>query len=795
MRISQANHWLAVVVMAAAAVCTGETASPTTPLENNSRGPVRTPGMNTVVSAEGVQTSGYTFTNRCQKPTPWQAQWIWLGQPPQGETEMVQFRKEFTLAATPTQVSAWLSADVIYRLYINGQLVSRGPADIGRDYDRGMEGPQWLYDYRDLTPFLHAGTNVIAAEVFTTGFVSSRVTRNKHGFLFEAEVRSRGQPPMTIKTDTTWRSIPADWRTSPTPELRDWRLPGFEDAAWPSSTVVESMWTPLAASELPPLMEARYPWRKVVQPSETVKQDGERFVFSGNGSFTLQFDRVLSAYPTLKVSGGGGAQLKLVPGEALSHKSRVASFTLREGVQEFEYPFLDSFSVLRIEATNVTTPVEILDVGAVFSSFPVAYKGSFECSDADLTRQWAAYRWLTQICMQTHHLDSPNHQEPICDPGDYLIESLANYYAFGEPWLARQDLRKFGGLLRQLKFQNFHTSYSLLWLQMLMAYYDYTGDAALVKELAPEVHGLLDTFAGWRGTNGLISEAPNYMFMDWVDIAGFGCHHPPAVIGQGYLTAFYYRALLDARRVAELTGDQTRAKNYNRLRGEVATAFNRELWNAKAGLYRDGKPFQTSVKPRDWLPADKDIETFSTQVNTLAVLYDLAPKKDQATIVDTFMARPDLNTQPYFMFFVFDALNHAGRFEKYAVAQMKRWKLVEETQSYHEMWDVGDLSHAWGSAPMIQMSASILGVKPLAPGFGKFEVRPQPCGLAWAKGIVPTPHGDIAVSWNRTNGMLHLEATVPKGCEADIIIADKKKHVGPGRHQFDARVLSSATKR
>lgn len=741
--------------------------------------------MTVLVTSAGVQTSGYIFTNLCQKPTPWQAQWIWLSQSPENKPEMVQFRKEITLGTKPTRVSAWLSADVFYRLYINGRLVSRGPADIGRDYDRAKEGPQWLYDYRDLTPFLHAGTNVIAAEVFTTGFVSSRVTRNKNGFLFEAEVESPGKSPIIIKTDSSWRATVGDWRSAPTQALHDWRLPYFEDTSWQSCAVVDSVWTPLAASELPPLMEAKYPWRNVVQPTEAVKQNGNSFIFSGNGKFTLQYDRVLSAYPSLKVNGGAGAKITITPGEQLGHKSRVVSLNLRDGIQEFEYPFLDSFSVLQIEATNVTTPVELLDVGAVFSSFPVTYKGSFECSDPELTRMWRAYRWLTQICMQTHHLDSPNHQEPICDPGDYLIESIANYYAFGEPWLARQDLRKFGGLLRQLKYQNFHTSYSLLWLQMLMAYYDYTGDQSLVTELAPQVHELLATFTGWRGKNGLISEAPNYMFMDWVKIADFGCHHPPAVIGQGYLTAFYYRALLDARRVAELAGDRMRVKAYNRLRDEIAVAFNRELWNAKEGLYRDGKPFQSSVKPNKWLPADKDIETFSTQVNSLAVLYDLAPKKKQPVIVDTFMARSDLNTQPYFMFFLFDALNHAGRFEKYAVSQMKRWQMVETTQSYYEMWSGGDLSHAWGSAPMIQMSASILGVQPLSPGFAKFVVRPQTCGLAWARGIVPTPHGDIALSWTNAGGRLHLEIIVPDGCQAEIL-TDKKRHVGAGRHEFNS---------
>ena len=104
------------------------------------------------------------------------------------------------------------------------------------------------------------------------------------------------------------------------------------------------------------------------------------------------------------------------------------------------------------------------------------YRGAFECSDERLNRIWNVSRWAVQICLQTHHLDSPNHQEPICDPGDYVIESMVNHYAFAQPWLTRQDIRKFAWLLKDENYHNFHTSYSIAWLQMLMDYYDYTGD-------------------------------------------------------------------------------------------------------------------------------------------------------------------------------------------------------------------------------------------------------------------------------------------------------------------------------
>ena len=175
---------------------------------------------------------------------------------------------------------------------------------------------------------------------------------------------------------------------------------------------------------------------------------------------------------------------------------------------------------------------------------------------------------------------------------------------------------------------------------------------------------------------------------------------------------------------------------------------------ATKGLYRDGKPFQSSVKAYEWLPADKKIETFSPHVNLLAVLYDLAPRQRQRVIVDRVMAEKSLNTQPWFMHWVFPAIDHAGRFDAYGREQLRRWRIVPETMSFREMWNGGDLSHGWCSTPLVQMSARVLGVMPAAPGFKMMTIRPSPCGLIWAKGCVPTPHGDVSVAWQLRAGAL-----------------------------------------
>jgi len=754
------------------------------------RGPIEYPGMKVTADAKGVQVHGYQFQSDGAKPLPWSAHWIWLDGDAPATAGM--FRKEITLVELPQTVQAWLSADLKYRLYVNGRLVSRGPVDIGRDY-QGGNTHRWFYDYRDLTPFFTKGTNVITAEVFRQSPIWATVSRGQPGFLFEAEIRGSNSEKTTVKSDATWHSLPAlqfpDGTTFDAgKEPIGWRLPGFDDSAWPKSREVKDVWETLVPSEIPPLMEARYPVKRIVGLPENR-------TFTSDGSFKVLFDRVLSAYPTLQLSGGKGAELTI----SANNQTKV----ILDGRELFyEFPFMTeiapSFSV---DLKHVTEPVKIVDVGANFTSQPLEYQGGFECSDTNLTQIWQVSRWAVQICLQTHHLDSPNHQEPISDPGDYLIESMVNHYAFAQPWLARQDIRKFAWLLKDEHYHNFHTSYSIAWLQMLMDYYDYTGDKSLVVEMAPYVHELLDTYSSWRGTNGIISEAPNYMFMDWVTIGGFECHHPPAVIGQGYLTAFYYHGLDLASQIAQLTDDTARVKKYSELRGEVAEAFNRELWVAGKGLYRDGKPFQTSVKPGQWLPADQDIETFSPHVNILAVLFDLAPKAAQPAIMEKVLSVKPLNTQPWFMHWVFAAIEHAGLFDQDGTPQLRRWQIVPETKSFHEGWTGGDLSHGWCSTPLVQMSARILGVTPASPGFETISINPELCDLKWAKGRVPTPRGNVDVSWVFDGNKFSLDVTVPEGSEAEVTLpvahferpvillngktAKPKIHVSAGTYHFE----------
>lgn len=759
-----------------------------------SRSPKFSFGRQVLVKPGHVEARHWNFSPSAIPPWPGNGLWIWLNeaQCPLIAPVAALFRKEVHLKDAPCQVHAWLSADPAYRLSVNGRVADRGPDDLGIDYREAPATGNWLLGYRDLTPFFKAGKNILAVEVFSVEAMAAinYLSRGHGGWLFEAKVELPNHEDMVLISDESWQGIVApqwaekEWRPASrecatkvlhfeaAKEPQGWRTGEFSNH-WPACSLVQNIWTPQVLSEIPPRMEAFYPHQDIVRATESVRlSEGAIFpiTLEKAGGFAVRYDRVLCGYIRLRICGGAGASVEIQPSE-LDQPGfhRMAVCQLRSGVQECELPFYDSFSVINITVRDVSEPIVIREISTNFTSYPVSYRGSFTCSDPEMNRIWEVSRWLTQMCLQSHHLDSPNHQEPLSDPGDYLIQALNTYYAFGEPWLARQDLRKFAWLLRRRDFKPFHTSYALLWLQMLIDYGDYTGDTVLWSELAPEVHDLLETFASFRGPNGLLCNAPNYMFMDWVNIGGYEGHHPPAVIGQGYLSAFYYRALADAKRLAEFQGDTARAAGYGLLRRQIHEAYQRELWDETTGLYRDGKPFQTSVAPAEWLPADADIETHSAQNNSLAVLYGLAPANLGAGIMRRVLSGPGFNCQPYFMHFVFGALDCCGLFETEAVPQMRRWKVAGSTQSFREMWDAGDYSHSWQCSPMYQLSSRVLGVTPLEPGFKTVEIRPRTCGLQWAAGVVPTPHGPVSIEWEWINGQLHLEYSVPDGVEAVVV--------------------------
>lgn len=704
------------------------------------------------------------------------------------------FRKSFDLAEVPDQVIMSLTADISFRVYINEIFVAQGPPNIGNDYFDGTPPKHWFYTTHDIKKYLNSGINTISVEVFSH-FREISETSSRQGMLL-CDIED-GNGKNIAASDTTWRCIPdtsftvsrGNFLNNANFEISDWKKIPFDDSDWRhASTKAFPKNNYLINSKIP--IPIRYPVEPVRLwlPGDTdPKTNFKSEVFSKQHhiqEFALDYDRNMTAYVGFEVIAHENDTIKIQPYEKMyASQNRALTFICKEGVNVFYAPYLSVFRYLKVKVIS-EKGMTINTIRADFSSYPIRYTGNFSCSDENLTQLWDITRWTTQLCMNDMFYDSPKHQEPIACTGDYFIQSLINYYAFGDPWLTRQTLLKTALMLEKNHYDMFHTSYSLLWVQMLNQYFQYTGDSLLVRELLPHVNRLNQLFESYLDDEFLVSNAPDYMFMDWIKIDKFNAHHPPAVIGMGYMTAFYYKSLLDGAYLNSLADNiQVHDKNLD-LAKKIKTAMNILLWDEKKQRYKDGIPFRSKSANHYFFPKDTSITTYSPHVNTLAVLYDIAPEDKKTALLNYVVRQDEIDLQPYFSFFVLSAIDHTGQFNTLGLEMLKKWEngINLETYTLKENWQDktetgygGDYSHAWGGSPLFFLSRNLLGIKPGSPGYKEVEIHPFISdSITWAKGKVPLADGrSIGISWTRAEGLKYVFALeIPENCKAVMVIPE-----------------------
>ena len=123
----------------------------------------------------------------------WSAQWITSADGPQRDQSVLHFRKLIELAQQPAHFIVHASADNQFIFYVNQQRVGFGPSrsDLGH----------WRYETYDIAPFLRAGRNVLAAEVWNFGVLTPLAQiSDRTGFLLHGE----SEAERIADTDPTW---------------------------------------------------------------------------------------------------------------------------------------------------------------------------------------------------------------------------------------------------------------------------------------------------------------------------------------------------------------------------------------------------------------------------------------------------------------------------------------------------------------------------------------------------------------------------------------------------------------
>ena len=81
--------------------------------------------------------------------------------------------------------------------------------------------------------------------------------------------------------------------------------------------------------------------------------------------------------------------------------------------------------------------------------------------------------------------------------------------------------------------------------------------------------------------------------------------------------------------------------------------------------------------------------------------------------------------------------------------------------------------HAWGAHPLYHYFATILGIRPAAPGFAQVRIAPQLGPLSWAQGRLPHPLGMIEVELEQQGRRWHGQIRLPRGVTGTFVQAGR----------------------
>ena len=128
----------------------------------------------------------------------WTASFLWDGTT--NPNNFAYFRKAFALARQPRLAKVYVMAHNDYLLYLNGQMLGRGPARCD-PYHYGQ------YNAYDITRLLRNGTNVFAALAHWQGTFNDSGINARPGFILEARFDYPDGSSSTVGTDSSWKVL------------------------------------------------------------------------------------------------------------------------------------------------------------------------------------------------------------------------------------------------------------------------------------------------------------------------------------------------------------------------------------------------------------------------------------------------------------------------------------------------------------------------------------------------------------------------------------------------------------
>jgi hypothetical protein len=777
----------------------------------------------------------------------WKASWIAMPGPAGQGYGVYWFRRDMRLSDVPATLPVRVSADNRYKLYVNGHLVSLGPA-------RG-DIFHWKFATIDLVPFLHTGINVIAAQVWNEG-EDKPESQPSHRTAFILEGATGRQSDTGDKwqwdTDTAWLcrmdssyapvsvhlpfyyvAGPGEYRDMGR-RVRDWAAAegmaaegtaaaeGMVKGAagWVHARVVApgvpkdlfhtfapaDVWQ-LVPSTLPP-MELTRQRMKAVRRSEGVSvPDGwpaqtAVVTIPAHTTATILLDQgfLTNAYPHLLFGGGAGATISLTYAEALYSKLPVKGdrsvvdgkfvvgrkdSILSDGSagQEFTTLAWRTFRYIRLRVITADQPLALNDLDADFTGYPFRENAKLQTANAEIDTMLKIGWRTARLCAVETYMDCP-YYEQLQYAGDTRIQALVSLYNSGDDRLVKNAIQQ----LDESRLP----------------------EGVTLSRWPSRITQLIPTFSLWwigmlhdywmygKDTAFVMDKLPGEReVLDY-----FHRWQRP----DGSLRGVPYWAFTDwvnspgwesGMAPAGADGSSSVLDLQLLWAYQLAAEMETRDWMGEyAASYRArAKQLKKTIRSKYWdagrgLLSDRpEKDLFSQHANSLAILTGVVEGDEVRTVArrmlsDTGLAQASI----YFKYYLHRALIRAGYGNDY-LRWLDKWRedIRMGLTTWAEMSDVAASRsdcHAWGSSPNIEFFRTVLGVDSDAPGFSAIKVEPHPGELKNISGEMPHPNGTITASYRLQGGDWDIRIGLPPGTSGRLIWHSRQYVLKAGMNVF-----------
>ena len=391
----------------------------------------------------------------------------------------------------------------------------------------------------------------------------------------------------------------------------------------------------------------------------------------------------------------------------------------------------------------------------------VKQRGSFECSDTLINRIYDVSRYTLELNTREFFIDGIKRDRWVWS-GDAYQSYLMNYYSYFDNPTVKRTMLALRGKDPVTSHINTVLDYTFYWFISVYDYYLYTGDKKFLEEMYPRMQTMMEYCLNRRNKNGLMEGlAGDWTFIDWAT----GLSKKGEISFEQMLFA---RSLETMSICAGMAGDKANESAYKILAADVKQKLFTIYWNDQKNALVHSRV------------GGKQTDNVTRYANMFGIFFNYFSEEQKQKVKKYVLLNDSIQkiTTPYMRFYELEALCAMGE-QSYVLNEMKSYwggMLKLGATSFWEEYNPAksgtehlamygrkygkSLCHAWGASPIYLLGKYYLGVSPTEAGYTTYLVQPELGGMAWIKGNVPTPTGEISVYCSKQEIVIKAPAGV-----------------------------------